>query len=166
MAEDEALEQEAAAAEGAPFDPDLEHLLGYLRDARGFDFSGYKRGSLARRITKRMQAVGVDDYPSYQALLEAQPVEFAELFNTILINVTAFNRDADAWKFLSEEVAPRLVDSKGEDEPIRAWSAGCASGEEAYSVAVMLCDVLGEEAFRHRVKVYGTDADEDALTTA
>ncbi|MBV8236704.1 MAG: PAS domain-containing protein, partial [Acidimicrobiia bacterium] len=147
-------------------DPALEALLRYLRDSRGFDFSGYKRGSVGRRITKRMQAVGADTYADYQEFLEAQPVEFAELFNTILINVTAFNRDPEAWKFLAEEVVPRLVETKGDDDPIRTWSAGCSSGEETYSLAVVLCDVVGEEEFRRRVKVYGTDADEEALTIA
>ncbi|MBV8304287.1 MAG: PAS domain-containing protein [Acidimicrobiia bacterium] len=141
-------------------------MLEYLRDSRGFDFSGYKRGSLGRRISKRMQAVGADNFADYQEFLEAQPVEFAELFNTILINVTAFNRDPEAWKFLADEVVPRLIDAKGEDDAIRTWSAGCSSGEETYSLAVVLCDVVGEDDFRRRVKVYGTDADEEALTVA
>src|SRR5436305_4412472 len=147
-------------------EPALEELLEFLRTSRGFDFTGYKRGSLGRRITKRMHAVGVDDYHAYQELLEAEPHEFVELFNTILINVTEFLRDADAWQYLSEAVVPQLLDSNDNDDPVRAWSAGCASGEEAYSLAVVLCDAMGEEAFRQRVKVYGTDADEEALAVA
>jgi two-component system CheB/CheR fusion protein len=147
-------------------DPALEELLEFLRTSRGFDFSGYKRGSLARRITKRMHTVGVDDYRTYREVLEAEPQEFVELFNTILINVTAFLRDSDAWQYLGDEVVPKLLESKAEDEPVRAWSAGCASGEEAYSLAVVLCDAIGEDAFRQRVKVYGTDADDEALATA
>src|SRR5438552_4115297 len=129
--------------------PELEELLVYLRDERGFDFSGYKRASLARRIRKRMKTVGIDDFREYEALLEAQPQEFVELFNTILINVTGFLRDPDAWAYLAEEVLPRVVESKDEDEAIRLWSAGCASGEEPYSLAVLMCDILGEEQFRH-----------------
>jgi two-component system CheB/CheR fusion protein len=147
-------------------DPALEELLEFLRTSRGFDFSGYKRGSLGRRIIKRMHTVGVDDYRSYRELLEAEPHEFVELFNTILINVTAFLRDSEAWQYLGDEVVPKLLDSRSEDDPVRAWSAGCASGEEAYSLAVVLCDAIGEEAFRQQVKVYGTDADEEALATA
>ena len=147
-------------------DPALEDLLEFLRTSRGFDFSGYKRGSLGRRITKRMHTAGIDDYSSYRQLLEAQPQEFVELFNTILINVTAFLRDGEAWQYLGDEVVPRLLENRGEDEPIRAWSAGCASGEEAYSLAVVLCDAVGEDGFRQRVKVYGTDADDEALATA
>src|SRR5437763_9714008 len=117
-------EQQRAAEEA---DQDLERLLGYLRDARGFDFSGYKRASLGRRITKRVQAVGADGYAGYQEFLEAEPLEFVDLFNTILINVTAFNRDPEAWTYLSEQIVPRLIDAKGDDEPVRAWSAGCSS---------------------------------------
>ncbi len=153
-------EQDAAA------DPALESLLEYLRRERGFDFTGYKRASLARRIQKRMRAVSVDDYHQYQELLEAQPIEFAELFDTILINVTSFLRDPEAWSYLRETVIPTLLADRGQAHAIRVWSAGCASGEEAYSLAVLLCDAVGEDAFRARVKVYGTDADESALVTA
>src|SRR5947199_7656604 len=105
-------------------DPALEDLLEFLRTSRGFDFSGYKRGSLGRRIAKRMHAVGVDDYSTYKELLEAEPPEFVELFNTILINVTAFVRDSDAWQYLADEIIPKVLDAKGQDEPVRAWSAG------------------------------------------
>jgi two-component system CheB/CheR fusion protein len=150
----------------AEADPKLEGLLEYLRDARGFDFSGYKRGSLGRRIAKRMQAARVDDFEAYREMLEAEPHEFVQLFNTILINVTSFLRDPEAWQYLRDEVVPHLADAKGNEEPIRVWSAGCASGEETYSLAVVLSESVGEEAFRQRVKVYGTDADEDALSIA
>src|SRR5438270_12881578 len=96
-------------------DPALEELLEFLRTSRGFDFSGYKRGSLGRRITKRMHTVGADDYRTYRELLEAEPQEFVELFNTILINVTAFMRDGDPWQSLGEEVVPKPRDAKAGD---------------------------------------------------
>src|SRR5438552_13807573 len=99
-------------------DPALEDLLEFLRTSRGFDFSGYKRGSLGRRIAKRMRAVGVDDYSRYKELLEAEPQEFVELFNTILINVTAFVRDSEAWQYLADEIIPKVLDGRGQDEPI------------------------------------------------
>jgi two-component system CheB/CheR fusion protein len=145
---------------------ELEQLLAYLRDERGFDFSGYKRGSLGRRIAKRMQMVGIDDFREYQRFLEAEPHEFVDLFNTILINVTSFLRDRESWEYLAEQLLPRLLGDIGEDQPVRAWSAGCATGEEAYSLAVILCDCMGADAFRDRAKVYGTDADEEALMVA
>ena len=147
-------------------DQDLEVLLDYLRRSRGFDFTGYKRASLTRRIDKRMQAVGADSYLGYLDHLEVDPEEFTQLFNTILINVTSFFRDPSAWEFLSAEVLPRILADKGEDEPVRIWSAGCASGEEAYTLAMVAAETLGPEAGRERVKIYATDVDEEALNQA
>jgi two-component system CheB/CheR fusion protein len=149
-----------------PTNGDLEALLEYLHDRRNFDFRGYKRASLSRRIFKRMQAINVDDYQRYIEVLEANPGEFAELFNTILINVTSLLRDPEAWEALAAQVIPALISSKSSDEPIRVWSAGTASGEEAYSLAVLFADALGEDRFRRAVKIYATDADNDALNDA
>jgi len=118
--------------------PDFARLLEHIRDTRGFDFSGYKRTTLVRRVTKRMTQVGVKDYADYLEYLEANPDEFAALFNTILINVTSYFRDAQAWEFLQQEILPRIISSKAQFEPIRVWCAGVASGEEAYSVAMLL----------------------------
>jgi two-component system CheB/CheR fusion protein len=145
-------------------DPQLESLLEYVRDARGFDFTGYKRPSLARRITKRVEAVGAGDYESYRQYLEHHQDEFAQLFNTILINVTSFFRDEVAWEYLAGEVVPQVLDGRGGEEALRVWSTGCASGEEAFTIAIVLAEALGEEAFRRRVKIYATDIDEDALS--
>ena len=145
---------------------DLETLLDYLRRSRGFDFTGYKRSSLSRRIDKRMQAVGADSYLDYLDHLEVDPEEFTQLFNTILINVTGFFRDPPVWEFLSSEVLPKLVAGKDDEEPIRIWSAGCASGEEAYTLAMMTAEALGPDATRERVKIYATDVDEEALNQA
>src|SRR6266568_6500982 len=90
-------------------DGDLEGLLAFIRDSRGFDFTGYKRTSLARRIRKRMQEVGIGGYLDYQDRLESSAEEFRHLFNTILINVTGFFRDVDAWQHLQREVVPDLL---------------------------------------------------------
>jgi two-component system, chemotaxis family, CheB/CheR fusion protein len=147
-------------------DRDLEVLLDYLRRSRGFDFTGYKRTSLSRRIDKRMHAVGADGYLSYLDHLEVDPEEFTHLFNTILINVTSFFRDPPTWDFLSAEVLSQLAERKPDGEPIRLWSAGCASGEEAYSLAMATAEALGAEAMRERVKIYATDVDEEALNQA
>ena len=149
-----------------PADRELEVLLDYLRRSRGFDFTGYKRTSLSRRIDKRMQEVGADGYLSYLDHLEVDPEEFTQLFNTILLNVTGFFRDPPAWEYLAAEILPKLVAAKAEDEPIRIWSAGCASGEEAYTLAMVTAETLGLEAVRERVKIYATDVDEEALTQA
>src|ERR1700716_1019286 len=144
--------------------PDLEGLLEHIRETRGFDFSGYKRTTLLRRVSKRMTQVGVKDYSDYVEYLEANPEEFAALFNTILINVTSYFRDASAWEYLQQEILPRIIASKERSEPIRVWCAGVASGEEAYSVAMLLCETLGASEFRQRSKIYATAVDDEALT--
>jgi two-component system, chemotaxis family, CheB/CheR fusion protein len=149
-----------------PTDRDLEVLLDYLRRSRGFDFTGYKRTSLTRRIDKRIQEVRADGYLSYLDHLEVDPEEFAQLFNTILLNVTSFFRDPPAWEYLSAEVLPQLTAEKPDGEPIRIWSAGCASGEEAYTLAMVVAEALGPAAVRERVKIYATDVDEEALSQA
>ena len=95
-----------------PEDGELEALLEYVHERRNFDFRGYKRASLTRRIAKRMQAIGVDGYERYIEILEANPGEFAELFNTILINVTALLRDREAWDALADSGDP--ADRRGQ----------------------------------------------------
>lgn len=147
-------------------DAPFEALLLHLKEHRGFDFTGYKRSSLIRRVDRRMAQVGVDGYAEYIDYLEMHTEEFTMLFNTILINVTGFFRDAEAWNYLRAEILPTMLAAKAPDETIRAWSAGCASGEEAYTLAMILAETLGIEEFRTRVKVYATDVDEEALTYA
>jgi two-component system CheB/CheR fusion protein len=145
---------------------ELDSLLEYLRLARGFDFSSYKPASLTRRLQKRMETLGITSFAAYQDHLEVHPDEFAHLFTTILINVTAFFRDDPPWTYLREKVVPDIVAHKGNGEPIRVWSAGCASGEEAYSLAILFAEALGPEGYRDRVKIYATDANEGALAKA
>jgi two-component system, chemotaxis family, CheB/CheR fusion protein len=148
----------------AEADASFETLLEYIRDSRGFDFTGYKRQSLSRRFGKRMQGLRIEGYDAYREYLDAHPDEFTELFNTILINVTGFFRDPATWEFVQSEVVTRIVEAKRPSETIRVWSTGCASGEEAYTLAIVFAEVLGEDAFRQRVKIYATDVDEEALT--
>jgi two-component system CheB/CheR fusion protein len=150
----------------APSDASLETLLDFIKHNRGFDFTGYKRSSVERRIRKRMDEVGCKSYGDYVDHLEVHQDEFIQLFNTILINVTAFFRDAPTWDYLRSDVVPALIAARPEDAPLRVWCAGCASGQEAYTVAMVLADVLGDAAFRERVKLYATDVDEEALATA
>src|SRR5262245_40803009 len=147
-------------------DGSLEALLEYLKDNRGFDFTGYKRSSLERRIQKRMAELDIVAIDDYQDMLEVTPGEFTDLFNTILINVTGFFRDPQAWEYVSNEIVPQILEQKPDGAPIRVWSAACSSGEEAYTSAIVLAENMGEAAFRERVKIYATDIDEDALTRA
>ncbi len=147
-------------------EPAFEKLLSYLKQTRGFDFTGYKRPSLTRLTKKRMQQVGVESFSDYLDYLEVNAFEVNQLFDALLLNVTTFFRDLPAWNSLSQKVIPRILEAKSVNEPIRVWSAGCASGEEAYTIAIILAEALGSEEFRTRVKIYATDMDEDALSQA
>ncbi|HEU4411306.1 MAG TPA: CheR family methyltransferase [Polyangiaceae bacterium] len=144
----------------------LEPLLEYLYRNRGFDFHGYKRSSLLRRIQKRMQLVGAADFEAYLDMLEVDPEEFSQLFNTILINVTSFFRDGDVWQSLCAHFEERVLPRRRPDQPVRVWSAGCASGEEAYTTAIVLAERMGGEAFCKVAKIYATDVDDEALNQA
>src|SRR5262249_60925291 len=123
-------------------DDAFEQLLQFVREARGFDFTGYKRPSLMRRFRKRMDAVHAETFEQYRAYLEAEPHEFAGLFDTILINVTSFFRDEDAWQVVRQQLVPQLLEASPADRVLRVWSAGCSSGEEAYTIAMILADAL------------------------
>jgi two-component system CheB/CheR fusion protein len=145
--------------------PAFEALLNHIKEQRGFDFTGYKRASLMRRVVRRMETVGQDDFEEYHDFLLLHPEEFTALFNTILINVTSFFRDQDAWTYLQQKLLPEMLIGR-EGQQIRGWTAGCASGEEAYTLAMLFAEVLGVEEFRERVKIYATDVDEEALAYA
>jgi two-component system CheB/CheR fusion protein len=144
----------------------FEALLIYLKETRGFDFTGYKRSSLMRRVNRRMAQLGISGYTEYLDQLQVHPDEFTTLFNTILINVTSFFRDGEPWEHLRTDLIPQLLLELKPESPVRVWSAGCASGEEAYTLAMVLCEVLGPDEFRRRVKIYATDVDEDGLARA
>jgi two-component system CheB/CheR fusion protein len=144
----------------------FESLLDFLKRNRGFDFTGYKQASLMRRIHRRMQAVGIDNFQDYIDYLEVHPDEFTFLFNTILINITGFFRDPESWEALKTEVIPELLSKNPATEPLRVWCAGNASGEEAYTIVIVLTEIMGEAAVQERVKVYATDVDEEALLKA
>jgi len=123
---------------------DLEHeldeLLAMMRETRGSDFTGYKRSTLQRRVKRRMILLDLATFGEYKDYLELQPEEFGQLFDSLLINVTSFFRDPLAWQALQEQVLPELFSAKGVKTPIRVWSAGCATGEEAYTLAIVLAE--------------------------
>ena len=146
--------------------PQFEALLEYVRDARGFDYTGYRRPTLMRRFGKRMQLVGASTWDEYRDYLAQHEEEFEELFDTILINVTGFFRDKETWDVVESDVIPRLLDARDHSEPIRVWSAGCASGEEPYTIVMLFAEAVGDQEFKSRVKIYATDVDDDALARA
>jgi two-component system, chemotaxis family, CheB/CheR fusion protein len=147
-------------------DDGFEDLLVFLQQSRGFDFGGYKRPSLMRRVSRRLQMLGIGSFEDYKDYLEVHPAEFAHLFNTILINVTSFFRDPEAWDYLARDVMPAMLERKTPGSVVRVWSAGCAAGQETYTIAMLLAEAMGWEAFRERVKIYATDVDEEALAQA
>jgi two-component system, chemotaxis family, CheB/CheR fusion protein len=161
-APDPAPEPDAAAADVA----DLQGLLDLVWRERGVDLTAYKAPGLNRRILRRMDRVGAPDVAGYTALLRDDADEVNALLDSVFINVTAFYRDRETWEHLAEKVIPDLLGRLPFDAPLRMWSAGCASGEEAYSLAIVLCEALGTTTFRERVKIYATDIDPGALETA
>jgi chemotaxis methyl-accepting protein methylase len=148
-------------------DADLENLLTYLKQVQQVDLTVYKRSSLSRRIRARMREVRIGHYQDYLDYLKQQPAdEVTHLLNTVFVNVTAFFRDRLTWDCLENEIIPQIIANKAPDEPIRVWSAGCASGEETYSLAILFAEALGAEQFQKRVRIYGTDIDSDAILQA
>ncbi|HEV2430271.1 MAG TPA: CheR family methyltransferase, partial [Burkholderiales bacterium] len=119
-------------------DAQFEGLLQFLEQQRGIDFTGYKRPSLMRRVRRRMHTLEAKTFEDYRDYLEVHPDEFALLFNTILINVTSFFRDPEAFRALCTEVFPHILAGRSASTPVRVWVPGCATGEEAYSVAMCL----------------------------
>ena len=147
-------------------DVTLKELLEELADQRGFDFRGYKKTTLERRFRRRMFQLSIGSYADYSEYIRKNPTEINELLNTILINVTEFFRDPPAWEILRHEILPSLLKKVKPGHSFRAWSAGCASGEEAYSVAILLAEHFGPRIQEYDVKIYATDIDEDALSSA
>lgn len=160
-----------ASRPGRPAPPrtvaaEVPRVLALLRSATGRDFSLYKRTSVARRVERRMVACGLESVDQYLRYLREQPGELKALFQELLINVTAFFRDPEAFETLRAEVLPKLLAGKGPGETLRAWVAGCASGEEAYSLAILLREALEESRRELKVQIYATDLDEDAIAAA
>jgi two-component system CheB/CheR fusion protein len=135
----------------------------YLRESRGFDFTVYQHARLRRQLDKRLQALHFERILDYWQYLEEHPDEFDRLLNGLLIQATAFFRDRDAWTYLSEQIIPQLAAATGAASSLRIWNAGCASGEETYTLAMVLAEVLGLATFQRRVRIFATDIDERAL---
>lgn len=145
---------------------EFEALLYYLKHERGCDLTGYKRSTLMRRFEHRMRSINIDSYDSYLHYLQSHSEEYQTLLEDVRINVTCFFRDSDAWSYLASDIIPRIIGNKQSDEPIRVWSAGCASGEEIYSLLILLAENLGIDSCLQRVQCYATDADEGAIKQA
>jgi two-component system, chemotaxis family, CheB/CheR fusion protein len=145
----------------------LKRFLEHLRGRYGVDFTSYKTPTIARRLKRRMVATGSENFEEYSGYLEGHPQEYRQLINAFLIKVTEFFRDPALFAYLKKEILPRLVEeARREERQLRIWSAGCATGEEAYTLAILVSEVLGSEAALSDVRIFATDADEEAVNFA
>ena len=145
---------------------ELERFLEKLHRSRSVDFRSYKRPMILRRLGRRMAATDCESLEEYSAYLEEHPEEYRQLINAFLIKVTEFFRDLDLFDYLKEEILPELIEAARGKSQLRIWSAGCATGEEAYSLAILVSELLGREAGLFDVRIFATDIDEDAVRFA
>lgn len=147
---------------------DLDKFMGALLSDRGLDLTQYRRAYIERRLAARMRTLEMNSYREYSEKLLSEPDEYSHLIDVLTINVTDFFRDKPVWDILRKRVVPDMLAEKfrGRSRTIRVWSAGCATGEEPYSIAMMLLDALGEDADKFLITILGTDLDPDVLETA
>ncbi|MBL8496586.1 PAS domain-containing protein [Nitrosomonas sp. JL21] len=141
-------------------------ILMDLRSFTGHDFSLYKKSTIERRIERRMTSLSIDDIDVYAQLIKKNSNEISALFKELLINVTSFFRDSEAFEVLEKDILPGLCKNKTEHSVFRVWVAGCATGEEAYSIAIILKEWLEKSQQEFKIQIYATDLDEDAVATA
>ena len=144
----------------------LGTVLALLGSRTGHDFRGYKGKTVLRRIQRRMQVLQIDRWADFVERLRQEPRQVELLFQDLLIGVTNFFRDTEAFEALERQVIPRLFEGKGADSTVRVWVPGCSTGEEAYSIAILLRDHLPKANGAPKLQVFATDIDERALETA
>jgi two-component system CheB/CheR fusion protein len=143
-----------------------DDIYAILRNQSGHDFSGYKTKTFLRRVQRRIQVNQSSDIEAYVEVLRQQPAEVNALFRDLLINVTNFFRDADAFAALETMVIPKLFDGRGASHTIRIWVPGCATGEEVFSIAILMREHMTKLSAVPRVQIFATDIDEHALSVA
>jgi two-component system CheB/CheR fusion protein len=141
----------------------LRKILALIRSRTGHDFSLYKKTTLNRRIEKRMNVHNVDEVTAYLRYLQEHPEEVQLLFKDLIIGVTQFFRDPEAFEVLRHKIFPKYLEHKPEGYTFRAWVPGCGSGEEAFSIAIVLKECIEEMKRDIKVQIFGTDIDEDAI---
>ena len=144
----------------------LRDIFALLRGSTGHDLANYKQATVLRRLARRMGLRGIHDLPGYAVYLRDQPGEAQALLKDLLISVTSFFRDPAAFAALEKAVIPRLFAGKGENDHVRVWSAGCATGEEAYSLAMLLAEAAAELSAPPSIQVFASDLDGDAVARA
>ncbi|MDP2693589.1 MAG: CheR family methyltransferase, partial [Gallionella sp.] len=144
----------------------LNQILLQVRNSTGHDFSLYKKSTIGRRVERRMARNNIEDLAVYARYLKEHPPEVKALFKELLINVTNFFRDPEAFDALKQDILPQLFADKPDDYIFRVWVAGCATGEEAYSIAILLREFMDETHQEFKVLLYATDLDDDAIAVA
>jgi two-component system CheB/CheR fusion protein len=145
----------------------LADIIGIVGGRSNIDFRPYKASTVLRRIERRMAVVRAANLKDYALHLEAHPEESSALVKALLIKVTEFFRDPEAFQFLHASVLPGVVErARGQDHRLRLWSAGCATGEEAYSLAMIVADLIGTELAAWSLRVFATDLNEEAVEFA
>ncbi|MEX2302742.1 MAG: chemotaxis protein CheB [Bryobacterales bacterium] len=156
---------EPTVVEDTPQDG-LSQIFGLIRGATGVDFSFYKPTTIKRRVARRMLLQKIERLDGYLTFLETNSAELEALYQDLLISVTSFFRDEEAFQFLQQDVIPKLVAERPADVPIRAWVPGCATGEEAYSIAICFLEALGGYGPNPRLEVFATDVSQGAVKRA
>ena len=144
----------------------LTQICALLRTRTGHDFSGYKDKTVARRVQRRMQVLQIDTVPQFVDRLRKEPAEVDTLLQDMLIGVTNFFRDPQAFAALEEKVVPALFEGKGPEDTVRVWVPGCSTGEEAYSIAILLREHMPKGQGAPRLQIFASDIDEPALQVA
>lgn len=144
----------------------LAAICALLRTGTGHDFSQYKHSTLLRRIQRRMQVLRIDTVPEFITRLRKEPRQGDLLFREFLIGVTQFFRDPQAFDALHASVIPKLLEHKGADDPIRIWVPACATGEEVYSIAILVREAMERHGAVQKVQIFGTDIDDAAVAIA
>ncbi len=158
-----------------PFDSDqlsdsdhdlVKRILGQVHARTGHDFSQYKTSTILRRVQRRMQLNGIEGLDEYLVYLRGNGAEASLMFNDLLIGVTTFFRDGTPWEALAREVVPALFRGKAEGETIRVWSIGCATGEEAFSIGILLQEYAAKQERHHEMLIIASDLDDSSLSRA
>ncbi len=149
-------------------DKDLKLLMEKIFLERGFDFRLYAKELLKRRLARRMTETGAASYKDYARVLDAKPEEYKNLFNDLTVNVSHFFRNPLIFEFIYKVILPKMILYKQDsmENEIRIWSAGCAHGEEPYSIAILLLESLGKHLKNYNITIYATDIDTEVLEHA
>jgi two-component system CheB/CheR fusion protein len=147
-------------------EPAFQRVIDMLRQSTGVDFAKYKRNTLQRRITRRMVLHKLDGLRDYLRMLQARPEELEALYQDVLINVTSFFRNPEAYDTLKSRVFPKLTEERGRNDSIRVWSLGCSTGEEAYSIAIAYTEFCEASGRRVPLQVFATDVNAASIDKA